>query len=159
MATPISKLLWNQNKKYICIIIDFIKQAARTVRNVRKWRRSRAKAKRGYERKRGRPSLVDSREGTHGYKTYMQEVETIMLKSRKIVMSLLLWSVLSCFIFFSNALNYSNRWTVQIDGDNEEANRLARRHGFVNQGKVSLHESVGNLTTQRLLYLPYYNQQ
>ena len=57
-------------------------------------------------------------------------------------MSLLLWSVLSCFIFFSNALNYSNRWTVQIDGDNEEANRLARKHGFVNQGKVSKHKLI-----------------
>ena len=85
--------------------------------------------------------------------TCMQEVEAIMLKFRqkipKIIMSLLLWSVLSCFIFFSDALNYSNRWTVQIDGDNEEANRLAQKHGFVNQGKVSNH-----LTTQTLFYLP-----
>ena len=41
------------------------------------------------------------------------------------MMSLLLWSVLSCVIILSDALEYSNRWTVQIDGDNEEANRLA----------------------------------
>ena len=52
-------------------------------------------------------------------------------------MSLLLLSVFSCVILFSDALNYSNRWTVQIDGANEEANRLARKHGFVNLGKVS----------------------
>ena len=57
-------------------------------------------------------------------------------------MSLVLWSVLSCVIFFSDALNYSNRWTVQIDGDNEEANRLARKHGFVNQGKVRKHKLI-----------------
>jgi len=40
------------------------------------------------------------------------------------------------FIFGSNALEYSNRWTVQINGDNYEADRLARKHGFVNHGKV-----------------------
>ena len=41
------------------------------------------------------------------------------------------------FLFFgSNALEYSNRWTVQIDGHSGEAERLARKHGFVNQGKV-----------------------
>ena len=44
---------------------------------------------------------------------------------------------LSFFVFFgSNALEYSNRWTVQIDGHSGEAERLARKHGFVNQGKV-----------------------
>jgi len=51
--------------------------------------------------------------------------------------SLLFWSVLFWVVFFSIALEYSNRWTVQIDGDSHEADRLARKHGFVNQGKVS----------------------
>lgn len=50
--------------------------------------------------------------------------------------TLLLWSVLSLGVTFSGALEYSNRWTVQIDGDNSEADRLAHKHGFVNQGKV-----------------------
>ena len=69
----------------------------------------------------------------------MQEVEDTMRKlSRKTEMFLLLWSVFSCVIFFSDSLEYSNRWTVQIDGDSDEADRLAREHGFVNQGKVSL---------------------
>ena len=51
--------------------------------------------------------------------------------------SILLFLKFSTFLIFgSNALEYSNRWTVQIDGDNDEAERLARKHGFVNQGKV-----------------------
>ena len=50
---------------------------------------------------------------------------------------LLFWSVLFSVVLFSIALEYSNRWTVQIDGDSHEADRLARKHGFVNQGKVS----------------------
>ena len=49
----------------------------------------------------------------------------------------LLFFRLFSFLFFgSNALEYSNRWTVQIDGHSGEAERLARKHGFVNQGKV-----------------------
>ena len=41
------------------------------------------------------------------------------------------------FLFFgSNALEYCNRWTVQIDGHSGEAERLARKYGFVIQGKV-----------------------
>jgi len=51
--------------------------------------------------------------------------------------SLSFWSVLFNVVFFSIALEYSNRWTVQIDGDSYEADKLARKHGFVNQGKVS----------------------
>ena len=51
--------------------------------------------------------------------------------------SILLFLNFSTFLIFgSNALEYTNRWTVQIDGDNDEAERLARKHGFVNQGKV-----------------------
>ena len=51
--------------------------------------------------------------------------------------SILLFLNFSTFLIFgSNALEYANRWTVQIDGDNDEAERLARKHGFVNQGKV-----------------------
>ncbi|KAM7432787.1 Proprotein convertase subtilisin/kexin type 5 [Porites harrisoni] len=41
------------------------------------------------------------------------------------------------FLFFgSNALEYCNRWTVQIDGHSGEAERLARKYGFVIQGKI-----------------------
>ena len=35
-----------------------------------------------------------------------------------------------------DAVQYSNRWSVQIYGDMDEADRLARKHGFVNHGKV-----------------------
>lgn len=49
------------------------------------------------------------------------------------------WSTLSVLILNVNALNYSNRWIVEIEGGNNEANRLARQHGFVNVGKVGLH--------------------
>ena len=49
---------------------------------------------------------------------------------------LLFYSVFFYVIFSLSALEYSNRWTVQIDGDNGEADRLARKHGFMNQGKV-----------------------
>ncbi|KAL9963202.1 hypothetical protein ACROYT_G032380 [Oculina patagonica] len=37
---------------------------------------------------------------------------------------------------FSNAVDYWNRWTVEIEGDVDEANRLARKHAFVNLGKI-----------------------
>ena len=41
------------------------------------------------------------------------------------------------FLFFgSNALEYCNRWTVQIDGHSVEAERLAQKYGFEFQGKV-----------------------
>ena len=50
----------------------------------------------------------------------------------------LLFFRLFSFLFFgSNALEYSNRWTVQIDGHSGEAERLARKHGFVNQGNTA----------------------
>lgn len=32
---------------------------------------------------------------------------------------------------------YGNTWAVQIDGGLEEANRIAREHGFINHGNVS----------------------
>ena len=35
-----------------------------------------------------------------------------------------------------NVVQYSNRWSVQIEGGKEEADRLAQKHGFVNEGKV-----------------------
>lgn len=31
---------------------------------------------------------------------------------------------------------YSNTWVVQVEGGMEEANRIARNHGFVNLGQV-----------------------
>lgn len=33
-------------------------------------------------------------------------------------------------------LEYSNRWTVEIDGDKQEADKLAKKYGFLNLGKV-----------------------
>jgi len=54
-----------------------------------------------------------------------------------------LFHVISSSVWFSlaislNDIKYSNQWSVQIDGGKEEADRLARKHGFVNEGKVSL---------------------
>lgn len=46
------------------------------------------------------------------------------------------WTIFSSLIFCSSALEYSNRWTVEIDGENGEADRLARKHGFINYGKI-----------------------
>ena len=34
-------------------------------------------------------------------------------------------------------VQYSNRWSVQIEGGKDEADRLASKHGFINEGKVS----------------------
>ncbi|XP_015764927.1 PREDICTED: furin-like protease kpc-1 [Acropora digitifera] len=50
-------------------------------------------------------------------------------------MFLIIGSVFTSLIFISGAVEYSNRWTVQINGDVGEAERLAVKHGFVNQGK------------------------
>lgn len=50
--------------------------------------------------------------------------------------------IFSCNIFSLNALEFSNRWTVQIDGDEHEANRLAEKHGFVNLGKVKTNTQI-----------------
>ncbi len=33
---------------------------------------------------------------------------------------------------------YTNTWAVHITGGEQEANRIARKHGFVNHGKVSV---------------------
>lgn len=32
---------------------------------------------------------------------------------------------------------YTNTWAVQINGGLEEADRIAKEHGFINQGNVS----------------------
>ena len=32
---------------------------------------------------------------------------------------------------------YTNTWAVQIKGGTEEADRIAREHGFINHGNVS----------------------
>lgn len=32
---------------------------------------------------------------------------------------------------------YTNTWAVQINGGPEEADRIAREHGFINHGNVS----------------------
>ena len=33
--------------------------------------------------------------------------------------------------------DYTNSWVVEVRGGNDEANRLAKAHGFVNRGQVS----------------------
>ena len=48
------------------------------------------------------------------------------------------WTIFPSLFFCLSALEYSNRWTVEIDGENREANRLARKHGFINYGKVGI---------------------
>ena len=57
-------------------------------------------------------------------------------------MFLIIGSVFASLIFISGAVEYSNRWTVQINGDVGEAERLAVKYGFVNQGKVKLNSEV-----------------
>lgn len=57
-------------------------------------------------------------------------------------MFLIFGSVFAPLIVISGAVEYSNRWTVQIDGDINEVQRLAVKHGFVNKGKVKLNSEV-----------------
>lgn len=57
-------------------------------------------------------------------------------------MFLISGSVFASLIFVSVAVEFSNRWTVQINGDIGEAQRLAVKHGFVNQGKVKQNSEV-----------------
>ena len=57
-------------------------------------------------------------------------------------MFLIFGSVFAPLIIISSAVRYSNRWTVQIDGDIGEAQRLSVKHGFVNKGKVKLNSVV-----------------
>ena len=57
-------------------------------------------------------------------------------------MFLIFGSVFALLVIISSAVEYSNRWTVQIDGDISEAQRLAVKHGFVNKGKVKLNSVI-----------------
>jgi len=54
---------------------------------------------------------------------------------------LLVWTgfvLLTHELKWANAAEvYTNTWAVQIDGGPEEADRIAREHGFINQGNVS----------------------
>ncbi|XP_068699733.1 furin-like isoform X2 [Montipora foliosa] len=49
---------------------------------------------------------------------------------------LLFYCVCLSLILLSNSLEYSNRWAVQIDGSDNDADGLAKKHGFVNLGRV-----------------------
>ena len=62
-----------------------------------------------------------------------EDLETATMQSAII----LFCSIFSYAIFCFGAQEYSNRWTVQIDGDKHETDRLAKKHGFVNLRKVS----------------------
>jgi len=86
-------------------------------------------------------------------KTKTQEVETPF--SGGVLQTLTMqskifpfWILFCSVIFISAALEYSNRWTVQIDGDDAEADEIARKHGFVNLGKVSFQNSFLALTAR-----------
>lgn len=49
-----------------------------------------------------------------------------------------LWTVLVLLTAeLIDAEVYTNTWAVQINGGPEEANRIARKHGFINLGNVS----------------------
>ena len=72
-------------------------------------------------------------------------------------------SVLFLVMVISSAQEYSNRWTVQIEGEKNdfEASRLARKYGFVNHGKVRLiiyHFLVVFYTVQPRYNEPQYNE-
>ena len=57
------------------------------------------------------------------------------------VVLLHLWTVVVLLIaelkWIEAAEVYTNTWAVQINGGPEEADRIARQHGFVNHGNVS----------------------
>lgn len=48
-----------------------------------------------------------------------------------------LWTVVVLLKWIDAAEVYTNAWAVQIDGGPEEADRIAREHGFINHGNVS----------------------
>lgn len=48
-----------------------------------------------------------------------------------------LWTVLVLLNVAHAVEVYTNTWAVQIDGGPEEADRIAREHGFINHGNVS----------------------
>lgn len=54
---------------------------------------------------------------------------------------LLLWTFLVLMTvelkWIDSAEIYTNTWAVQVNGGPEEANRIAREHGFINHGNVS----------------------
>ena len=72
-------------------------------------------------------------------------------------------SVLFLVMVISSAQEYSNRWTVQIEGEKNdfEASRLARKYGFVNHGKVRViiyHFLLVFYTVQPRYNEPQYNE-
>lgn len=76
----------------------------------------------------------------HVFGTCSDFLEFALDSPRTVMQSIILsfWSVCSSVILISGAVEYSNRWSVQIDGGDAEADRLAHKHGFVNLGKVGL---------------------
>ncbi|XP_044184496.1 proprotein convertase subtilisin/kexin type 6-like isoform X1 [Acropora millepora] len=76
-------------------------------------------------------------------------------------MFLIIGSVFASLIFISGAVEYSNRWTVQINGDVGEAQRLAVKHGFVNQGQIIdnyysfQHQKVAGISSVPSAHLHY----
>lgn len=58
-----------------------------------------------------------------------------MVSPRGVVCGLVLLSVLSAAMSAVRK-DYSNSWAVHVVGGPEVAERLAHKHGFVNQGQV-----------------------
>ena len=57
----------------------------------------------------------------------------------KLVLLDLLLSVISGAVVVKHAgpfVGWSNSWAVEIEGGNDKANEIARKHGFMNLGQV-----------------------
>ena len=45
---------------------------------------------------------------------------------------------------------YTNSWAVEVNGGKEVADNIARKHGFINKGQVSVVVMYNQLLTSRL---------
>lgn len=59
----------------------------------------------------------------------------------KMVSKILIWTIIVTAQFALKVCHdksqiYTNKWLVQIKGDTAEADKLAQKHGFVNEGQV-----------------------
>ena len=59
----------------------------------------------------------------------------------KMVSKILIWTIIVTAQFALTVCHdksqiYTNKWLVQIKGDTTEADKLAQKHGFVNEGQV-----------------------
>ena len=58
----------------------------------------------------------------------------------KMVSKTLIWTIVTVqfalTVCHDKSQIYTNKWLVQIKGDTPEADKLAQKHGFVNEGRV-----------------------